>query len=104
MPPEQKKTEKLSPDKGEERKSLSSPDLGHEKSQEAKYTVQLASLGERERADKMINELVNNGYPAYYYETNVIRCGKFVNKADADKLAGEIAKDQGIKGFVSRME
>ena len=59
----------------------------------------------------MINELVNSGYPAYYYETNVngrmyyrIRCGKFINKADADKLAGEIAKNQGIKGFVSRVE
>ena len=32
---------------------------------EIRYTVQLASLGSRDKAEKLINDLVDRGYPAY---------------------------------------
>ena len=78
---------------------------------EIRYTVQLASLGDRNKAEKMINDLVDRGYPAYYYEAEVkgktyfrVRCGEFTSSKDAGKYAEKLAKDTGIKGFVFRVE
>lgn len=78
---------------------------------EIRYTVQLASLGSRDKAEKMINDLVDHGYPAYYYEKLVkgkiyfrVRCGEFSSSKEAGRYATKLTKDTGIKGFVSRLE
>lgn len=78
---------------------------------EIRYTVQLASLGSRSKAEMMINDLVDRGYPAYYYEADVkgktyfrVRCGEFNTSKDALKYAEKLTKDTGIKGFVFRVE
>ena len=75
------------------------------------YTVQLASLGDRNKAEKMINRLVALGYPAYFYEAKIkdkthyrVRCGRFIERREAAAYAKELAKEAGIKGFVSRIE
>ena len=76
-----------------------------------RYTVQLASLGSRSKAEMMINDLVDRGYPAYYYEADVkgktyfrVRCGEFNTSKDALNYAEKLTKDTGIKGFVFRVE
>ena len=78
---------------------------------EPKFTVQLASLGDREKAEKMINRLIARGYDAYYYEAEVkgktyfrVRCGRFVTREEAGNYAGRLAREAGVKGFVSRIE
>ncbi|MBN2059331.1 MAG: SPOR domain-containing protein [Deltaproteobacteria bacterium] len=109
--PEPEKVERSLPPEDKEQISLSLTSIAEDASLEAQYTVQLASLGEKEKAEKMITRLIDAGYPAYYYETNVrgklyyrVRCGKFVHKAEADKLARDLAEKEGINGFVSRLE
>ena len=78
---------------------------------EIRYTVQLASLGSRGKAEMMINDLVDRGYPAYYYEADVkgktyfrVRCGEFNSSKEALRYAEKLTKDTGIKGFVFRVE
>jgi cell division septation protein DedD len=78
---------------------------------EIRYTVQLASLGSRDKAERLINDLVDRGYPAYYYEATVkgktyfrVRCGEFHTNREAGRFAEKLTKDMGIKGFVSRFE
>jgi len=75
------------------------------------YTVQLASLRDRDKAAKMIDGLIEKGYDAYYYEAKVkdktyfrIRCGKFTTRNEAGDYARRLAEGAGVKGFVSRLE
>jgi cell division septation protein DedD len=76
-----------------------------------RYTVQLASLSDGVKAEKMSKQLLNQGYPAYFYEVKVkgktyyrVRCGKFTSKEDARNYAEKLAKNEGIKGFIARTE
>lgn len=76
-----------------------------------RYTVQVASLGEKERAEAMIKGLIGRGYEAFFYEAVVggktyyrVRCGKFMTREEAGEHARKLAKEAGLKGFVSRME
>jgi len=75
------------------------------------YTVQIASLREREKAEKMVDRLMDRGYPAYFYEVKIngkvyyrIRCRKFINREEAQHYADKLAKEEGIKGYVTRIE
>ena len=75
------------------------------------YTVQLASMEEKRKAEKMIEKLLAGGYDAYFYEAEVkgkifyrVRCGRFPTKAGARRHAQKLAKETGLKGFVSRIE
>jgi DedD protein len=76
-----------------------------------RYTVQLASLGERARADAVIKGLRDQGYDAFVAEAVVggkvyyrVRCGRFLTRAEAGQQARVLAKEAGLKGFVSRIE
>jgi cell division septation protein DedD len=76
-----------------------------------RYTVQLASLGERARADAVISGLRDQGYDAFVAEAVVggkvyyrVRCGRFPTRAEAGQHAITLAKEAGLKGFVSRIE
>ena len=78
---------------------------------DAQYTVQLASFGEKSRAEKMINDLVGRGYLAYYYEGKVkgktyhrVRCGIFPRRKAAEDYAEKLLREEGIKGLVIRIE
>jgi cell division septation protein DedD len=77
----------------------------------AKYTVQLASLDEKNKAERFISDLVQRGYSAYFYEAKVkgktyyrVRCGTFPNRKAAEDYARKLRKEAGMKGFVSRIE
>jgi cell division septation protein DedD len=76
-----------------------------------RYTVQLASLGEKGRAEAMIKGLIGRGYDAFFYEAVVggktyyrVRCGKFMTREQAGEHARKLAKEAGLKGFVTRVE
>ncbi|MFC1869579.1 SPOR domain-containing protein, partial [Thermodesulfobacteriota bacterium] len=78
---------------------------------EARYTVQIASIGDVGKAEKMVRQLVEQGYDAYYYEASVkgkayyrIRCGRFGSRAEAAGYARKLKEEAGLKGFVSRIE
>jgi len=75
------------------------------------YTVQIASIGNREKAEKLIIDLIGQGYDAYFYETDVkgktyyrIRCGRFSSREEALDYSQKLEKEAGLKGFVSRIE
>ncbi|MDB9823158.1 SPOR domain-containing protein [Deltaproteobacteria bacterium] len=75
------------------------------------YTVQLASIGDLGKAEKLIKDLIAQGYDAYFYEIDVkgktyyrIRCGRFASRNEALIYAQEIEKGAGLKGFVSRID
>jgi cell division septation protein DedD len=76
-----------------------------------KYTVQLASLEDKNKAKKFIGDLVQRGYPAYFYEAKVkgksyyrVRCGQFSSRKTAEDYASKLRREAGLKGFVSRIE
>ena len=78
---------------------------------ETSFTVQVASLGEEDNAASMTSQLIRQGYPAYYYRANVdgtalyrVRCGRFLNREEADKFVQKLIKEIGLKGFVTRIE
>jgi cell division septation protein DedD len=59
----------------------------------------------------MIKQLVDKGHPAYYYMIKVneniyyrIRCGKFSTMEEATDYADRLEREEGIRGFVSRLE
>ncbi len=77
----------------------------------AKYTVQVASLEEKSKAEKVIRDLVKRGYSAHVYEARVkgktyyrVRCGQFATRTAAEKYARRLSREAGMKGFVSRIE
>ena len=78
---------------------------------EARFTVQLASLGDRGKAEKMVSQLIDRGYPAYVYEAEVkgktyyrVRCGRFMGRDEAKDYSRKLAEEAGLAGFVSRLE
>ena len=86
-------------------------DRGGEPGSEIRFTVQIASVSDKEKAEGLIARLVKQGYPAYYYEVEVrgktyyrVRCGRFIERPEAAEYAKELERKAGIKGFVSRME
>lgn len=75
------------------------------------YTVQIASLPEKEKAEKLITSLVEEGYDAYYYTAEVrgknyyrVRCGRFPSRKEALEYSKKLETETGYKGFVSRVE
>jgi cell division septation protein DedD len=96
-------------DPKENRQTLNKPVTSAE--DKPRYTVQLASLGEKGRAETMVKGLIGRGYDAFFYEAVVggkifyrVRCGKFMTREEAGEHARKLAQEAGLKGFVSRME
>ena len=74
------------------------------------FSVQAASISDLENAEKLVKELVDKDYDAYYYITTVrgkktyrVMCGRFGSRDDALEYLKKLAKDTGYKGFVSRI-
>jgi len=75
------------------------------------YTVQIASIENKEKAEKYVIDLINQGYDAYTYEVDIngkiyyrIRCGNFTARQEASDYAQKLEKEAGLKGFVSRIK
>ena len=75
------------------------------------YTVQLASLEERAKAEIMVRDLLSKGQDAYSYEVRMrgktyhrVRCGRFATRAEADKYAESLFRTTNIRGLVIRFE
>lgn len=75
------------------------------------YTVQIASTQDKEKAEKLVIDLIGQGYDAYSYEADLngkvyyrVRCGRFSSRQEASDYGQTIEKKTGLKGFVSRIE
>ena len=75
------------------------------------YTLQIASLDNELKAANLAEQLNNRGHPAYYYKVNVkgkiyyrVRCGIFNNKKEANDFQRLIAKQERLKGFITKIE
>ena len=71
------------------------------------YSVQVAALKDKGKAEKMVERLVRLGYPTYYYQTLIndvmyyrIRCGPFQKSEEANKSAKRLADNEGFKPFI----
>ena len=76
-----------------------------------RYTVQIASIGDIDKAEQVIKDLKDRGYDAYFYEAQVkgktyyrISCGKFASRGDAQKYALKLETEAGLKGLVLKIE
>ena len=71
------------------------------------FTVQIASGKWQKSADRMVNELIKKGYPAYRSSGEVpgkgtwhrVRIGEFSDKSEAEAILDRLEKDK-IKGMV----
>ena len=75
------------------------------------YTLQLASLEEKAKAEIMVRDLISKGYDAYSYEIRVkgktyyrVRCGRFMTREEADEYRAKLLKALNIRGYVSKFE
>jgi cell division septation protein DedD len=94
-----------------DKKTISPAVVPAAKTDAGKYTIQLAAIAERGKAEKTVKQLKEKGFDAYYYETKVnkktlyrIRCGKFTDRADAVKTALKLQEKTGLKGYVTGAE
>ncbi len=77
----------------------------------ANFTLQLASLERKEKAESLVKRLNDHGYPAYISKVDIgegtyyrVRCGKFKTKEDALSLEKSLAQREGLKGYVVTLE
>ncbi len=75
------------------------------------YTLQIASLEDKQKAEDLMRRLTDLDYPVYLYQASVngkrwyrIRCGKFREKEEARSFARKLAKEINMEGFVSTVE
>jgi cell division septation protein DedD len=75
------------------------------------YTLQIASLEDREKAENMVRSLTPLGCDAYFYEVRVkgkryyrVRCGRFMTREEAGDHASKLLKETGLRGFVCKIE
>ncbi|MDY7561289.1 SPOR domain-containing protein [Pseudomonas sp. 10B1] len=71
------------------------------------WSVQLASLSNRDSADAMQKTLRSQGYNAYIRSSdgmNRVFVGPLIERAEADRLRDQLGKQQKLKGFVVRFQ
>ena len=71
------------------------------------WSVQLASLSNRARADELQKSLRSQGYNAYvrsFDGMNRVFVGQVVERAEADRLRDQLGKQQKLNGFVVRFQ
>jgi septal ring-binding cell division protein DamX len=71
------------------------------------FSVQIAAVSIPERAQKLVKELVDQDYDAYYYSATIngkttyrIMSGRFSKRSDAVVCLKKLKKDTGYKGFI----
>ena len=71
-------------------------------------TIQVAALKERAEAERIAKSLQAKGYQAYVAEPAPgtamfrVRVGHFADKAEADKIAARLAKEEKFRPWVTR--
>lgn len=71
------------------------------------WSVQMASLSNRESADALQKTLRTQGYNAYIRSSdgmNRVFVGPLIERAEADRLRDQLSKQQKLKGFVVRFQ
>ncbi|MGV8918586.1 MAG: SPOR domain-containing protein [Pseudomonas sp.] len=71
------------------------------------WSVQLASLSNRDSADALQKTLRAQGYNAYIRSgdgVNRVFVGPLIERAEADRLRDQLGKQQKLKGFVVRFQ
>ena len=76
------------------------------------FSVQIASVSSPDRAKKVVKDLVNKDYDAYYYSATVngkgiyrIMCGKFSVRSNAVECLNRLKKDTPYKkGFIVKVD
>ncbi|PMZ88512.1 MULTISPECIES: SPOR domain-containing protein [unclassified Pseudomonas] len=71
------------------------------------WSVQLASLSNRESAEKLQKTLRSQGYNAYIRTAdgkNRVYVGPLIERAEADRLRDLLNRQQNLKGFVVRFQ
>lgn len=71
------------------------------------WSIQLASLSSRARADELQKSLRSQGYNAYvrsFDGMNRVFVGPLVERAEADRLKEQLSKQQKLNGFVVRFQ
>lgn len=75
------------------------------------FTVQLAALEDRGKAESAIQQLKGRGFDAYFHEVKVkgktyyrVRCGKFKTREDAALHAKKLTDQAGMNGFVTKID
>jgi DedD protein len=78
---------------------------------EGAFTLQLASLEEKAKAESLVRDLLSKGHDAYFYEVQVkgktyfrVRCGRFTTRAEANEYAARLLQSLNMKGVVSHFE
>lgn len=74
------------------------------------FSVQIASVTATEGAQRLVKELVDKDYDAYYYSTTVngkityrIMCGRFSKRSEAVWCLNKLKRDTGYKGFIVKI-
>jgi DedD protein len=71
------------------------------------WSIQVASLGNRDGADALQKKLRAQGYNAYIRSAdgkNRVFVGPLIERAEADRLRDLLDRQQGLKGFVTRFQ
>ena len=75
------------------------------------YTLQLASLEVKSKAEETTKKLINRGYDAYFYEVKVrgkpwyrVRAGRFATRDEAEEFALKVLRETKLKGLVAKIE
>jgi cell division septation protein DedD len=75
------------------------------------FTVQLAALEDRGKAESTVQQLKGRGFDAYFHEVKVkgkmyyrVRCGKFKTREDAALYAKKLTDQAGMNGFVTKID
>jgi len=75
------------------------------------FTVQLAALEDKGKAESMVKALREKGLDGYFYEVKIkgktryrVRSGKFMNREEASEYARKLADQAGMNGFVTRID
>ena len=71
------------------------------------WSIQVASLGNREGADALQKKLRSQGYNAYIRTANGknrVFVGPLIERAEADRLRDLLGRQQNLKGFVVRFQ
>ena len=71
------------------------------------WSVQLASLSNRARAEELQKTLRSQGYNAYirsFDGMNRVFVGPVIQRAEADRLRDQLSKPQKLNGFVGRFQ
>ncbi|MCX4063848.1 SPOR domain-containing protein [Pseudomonas sp. S1Bt30] len=71
------------------------------------WSIQVASLGNREGAEALQKKLRSQGYNSYIRSAdgkNRVFIGPLIERAEADRLRDLLDRQQGLKGFVTRFQ